>query len=110
HERVPHWRHERDNVRQAIEERGWSPRSGAFTQAFGSDELDASALMLPIVGFLPPQDPRVQSTVLTIATQLTDHNGLVRRYVGDEIKEAEGAFLLCTFWLAHALALTGHVV
>ncbi len=68
HERLPHWRHERDNVRQAIEERGWnlvqvpSPR-------FGSDELDASALMLPIVGFLPPQDSRVQSTVLAIATR-----------------------------------------
>ncbi|MFJ8612134.1 glycoside hydrolase family 15 protein [Streptomyces sp. NPDC093675] len=110
HERLPHWRHERDNVRQAIEERGWNPRSGAFTQAFGSDELDASALMLPIVGFLPPQDSRVQSTVLAIATRLTDHNGLVRRYLGDEIEEAEGAFLLCTFWLAHALALTGHIV
>ncbi|WP_275466491.1 glycoside hydrolase family 15 protein [Streptomyces noursei] len=110
HERVPHWRHERDNVRQAIEERGWSPRTGAFTQAFDSDELDASALMLPIVGFLPPQDPRVQSTVLAVATQLTDRNGLVRRYLGDEIDEAEGAFLLCTFWFAHALALTGHVV
>jgi GH15 family glucan-1,4-alpha-glucosidase len=110
HERLPHWRHERDNVRQAIEERGWNPRSGAFTQAFGSDELDASALMLPIVGFLPPQDSRVQSTVLAIATRLTDHNGLVRRYLGDDIEETEGAFLLCTFWLAHALALTGHIV
>lgn len=66
--------------------------------------------MLPIVGFLPPHDPRVLSTVLAIASHLTDRNGLVRRYLGDEIEEAEGAFLLCTFWLAHALALTGHVV
>ncbi|MFI6728362.1 glycoside hydrolase family 15 protein [Streptomyces sp. R-74717] len=109
-EHVPHWWRERDNIRQAVEERGWNAGLGAFAQAFGSDELDASALMLPIVGFLPPHDPRVLSTVLAVATHLTDRNGLVRRYLGDEIEEAEGAFLLCTFWLAHALALTGHVV
>ncbi|MET8953296.1 glycoside hydrolase family 15 protein [Streptomyces sp. NPDC004393] len=107
-ERLPHWQHERDRIRQAIEQRGWNPRLGAFTQAFDSDDLDASALMLPIVGFLPPHDPRVQSTVLAVATQLTDRNGLVRRYLTDELQEEEGAFLLCTFWLAQALALTGH--
>ncbi|MFI6063325.1 glycoside hydrolase family 15 protein [Streptomyces sp. NPDC051286] len=107
-ERVPPWRRERDQIRRAIERRGWNPRLGAFTQTLDSDDLDASSLMLPIVGFLPPQDPRVQSTVLAIATHLTDHHGLVRRYLGDEIDEGEGTFLLCTFWLAHALALTGH--
>ncbi|MGW2857480.1 glycoside hydrolase family 15 protein [Streptomyces sp. NPDC001215] len=107
-ERLPHWQHERDQIRQAIEQRGWNPGLGAFTQAFDSDDLDASALMLPIVGFLPPHDPRVQSTVSAIATQLTDRNGLVRRYLTDEFREEEGAFLLCTFWLAQALALTGH--
>ncbi|AXI80148.1 glycoside hydrolase family 15 protein [Peterkaempfera bronchialis] len=107
-ERLPHWQHERDLIRQAIEQRGWSPGLGAFTQAFDSDELDASALMLPIVGFLPPHEPRVQSTVLAVATQLTDRNGLVRRYLTDELQGEEGTFLLCTFWLAQALALTGH--
>ncbi|MFJ5724576.1 glycoside hydrolase family 15 protein [Streptomyces sp. NPDC093149] len=107
-EHVPHWRSERDRIRQVIEQRGWNPRLSAFTQAFESDDLDASSLMLPIVGFLPPHDPRVQSTVLAIATHLTDPGGLVRRYRGDEIEEEEGTFLLCTFWLAHALALTGH--
>ncbi|MFJ2722968.1 glycoside hydrolase family 15 protein [Streptomyces sp. NPDC087437] len=107
-ERLPHWQHERDQIRQAIEQRGWNPSLGAFTQAFDSDDLDASALMLPIVGFLPPHDPRIQSTVLAIATQLTDRNGLVRRYLTDELQGEEGAFLLCTFWLAQALALTGH--
>ncbi len=106
-ERVPHWQYERGRIRQAIEERGWNPRLGAFTQAFDSDDLDASALMLPIVGFLPPHDPRVRSTVLAVATHLTDRNGLVRRYLSDELQGDEGAFLLCTFWLAHALALTG---
>jgi GH15 family glucan-1,4-alpha-glucosidase len=107
-ERLPHWRHERDEIRQAIEQRGWNPGLGFFTQAFDSEDLDASALMLPIVGFLPPHDPRVQSTVLAIATYLTDRNGLVRRYPTDELQDEEGAFLLCTFWLAQALALTGH--
>ncbi|MFB6958048.1 glycoside hydrolase family 15 protein [Streptomyces sp. NPDC056309] len=107
-ERLPHWKYERDQIRQAIEQRGWNPGLGAFTQAFDNDDLDASALMLPIVGFLPPHDPRVQSTVLAIATQLTDRNGLVRRYLTDELREEEGAFLLCTFWLAQALAVTGH--
>ncbi|MFJ2170912.1 glycoside hydrolase family 15 protein [Streptomyces griseofuscus] len=105
---LPHWQHERDQIRQAIEQRGWNPHLGAFTQAFDTDDLDASALMLPIVGFLPSHDPRIQSTVLAIATQLTDHNGLVRRYLTDELQEEEGTFLLCTFWLAQALALTGH--
>ncbi|MGW0999059.1 glycoside hydrolase family 15 protein [Streptomyces sp. NPDC002520] len=107
-DRLPHWQHERDQIRQAIEQRGWNPDLGAFTQAFDTTDLDASALMLPIVGFLPPHDPRIQSTVLAIATQLTDHNGLVRRYLTDELQEEEGTFLLCTFWLAQALALTGH--
>jgi GH15 family glucan-1,4-alpha-glucosidase len=107
-ERLPHWQHERDRIRQAIEQRGWNPGLGAFTQTFDGDDLDASALMLPIVGFLPPHDPRVQSTVLAIATHLTDQHGLVRRYLNDELQEDEGTFLLCTFWLAQALALTGH--
>jgi GH15 family glucan-1,4-alpha-glucosidase len=107
-ERVPRWRHEREQIRQAIEQRGWNSCLGAFSQAFDSGDLDASALVLPIVGFLPPDDPRVQSTVLAIATHLTDPGGLVRRYLSDDIDESEGAFLLCTFWLAQALALTGH--
>ncbi|OIJ94147.1 glycoside hydrolase family 15 protein [Streptomyces colonosanans] len=107
-EHLPHWQHERDQIRRAIEQRGWNPRLGSFTQAFDSDDLDASALMLPIVGFLPPHDPRVQSTVLAVAAHLTDRNGLVRRYPADELQGQEGAFLLCTFWLAQALALTGH--
>ncbi|MEV8388917.1 MULTISPECIES: glycoside hydrolase family 15 protein [unclassified Streptomyces] len=109
-DRLPHWRHERDQIRQAIEQRGWKPGVGAFTQAFENDDLDASALMLPIVGFLPPHDPRVQSTVLAIHTHLTGSDGLVRRYLTDELREEEGAFLLCTFWLAQALALTGHTI
>ncbi|MDJ0384522.1 glycoside hydrolase family 15 protein [Streptomyces sp. G-G2] len=106
-DRVAEWRHVREQIRDAIENEGFSQQAGAFTQAFGSRRLDASALMLPLVGFLPADDPRVLSTVEAIARQLSDSRGLVRRYLEDDIDHDEGTFLLCTFWLAQALALTG---
>ncbi|MEU8965431.1 glycoside hydrolase family 15 protein [Streptomyces sp. NPDC048491] len=106
-EHVSRWEYTRQEIRTAIETRGWSERLGAFTQSLDSSELDASVLVLPLVGFLPGDDPRVRSTVNVIATQLTDPRGQVRRYLGDDIAADEGSFLLCTFWLAHALALTG---
>jgi GH15 family glucan-1,4-alpha-glucosidase len=109
--RVGRWRNERDQIRAAILERGWDDRAGAFTQAFGSSALDASTLLLPIVGFLPPGDARVRATVNAIAERLTDSRGLVYRYKTDDgLQGTEGSFLLCTFWLAHALALGGEVV
>ena len=108
--RVARWRLVRDDISQAILARGWSESSGAFSQSFGSDELDASALLLGIVGFLLPAAPRLRSTIDAIEQRLTDERGLVYRYQGDDGFEApEGTFLLCTFWLAHALALTGQV-
>ncbi|MFF1595273.1 glycoside hydrolase family 15 protein, partial [Streptomyces sp. NPDC058286] len=106
-EHVTSWRETRQTIRTAIETRGWNPQLEAFTQSFGSDELDASALMLPLVGFLPGNDPRIRSTVNAIANRLTNARGQVRRYLGDDFTSDEGAFLLCTFWLAQALALTG---
>ena len=90
--------------------------AGAFTQSFGSDDLDASNLMLPIVGFLPADDPRMLATVDAIAARLTDDRGLVYRYRTaegantDGLAGEEGTFLLCTFWLAQALALAGRTV
>nr|WTB34955.1 glycoside hydrolase family 15 protein [Streptomyces sp. NBC_00830] len=108
-ERVTAWRRTRQTIRTTIETRGWNPRLGAFTQAFGSSELDASALMLPLVGFLPGNDPRIRATVSAVAYQLSDARGQVRRYLRDDFASDEGAFLLCTFWLAHALALIGEV-
>jgi GH15 family glucan-1,4-alpha-glucosidase len=93
-----------------IIEEGWSDRAGAFTQAFGDDALDASTLLLPIVGFLPANDPKVRATVNAVAERLTDSSGLVYRYrAPDGLAGDEGSFLLCTFWLAHALALGGEV-
>jgi GH15 family glucan-1,4-alpha-glucosidase len=109
-EHVERWTKGREEIRSAILSEGWSDRTGAFTQAFGSDALDASTLLIPVVGFLPGTDPRVQATVAAIAERLTDRQGLVYRYLApDGLPGEEGAFLLCTFWLAHALALVGDV-
>jgi len=109
-DRVSDWAASRDEIRAAILERGWNERAGAFTQAFGSEDLDASNLMLVISGFLPGDDPRMRATIDAIAKRLTDKRGLVYRYLAhDGLSGAEGTFLLCTFWLAQAQALTGEV-
>ncbi len=109
-DRIDAWTTTREQIRTAILERGWSEKAGAFTQAFGSDELDASALMMPIVGFLPATDPHMRATIDAIAERLTDAHGLVYRYrAADGLAGEEGTFLLCTFWLAHAQALAGEI-
>jgi alpha,alpha-trehalase len=109
-DRVAGWSLTRDRIREAIEARGWSSSANAFTQSFGSDDLDASALMLPIAGFLPGSDPRVRATIDAIDARLTDDRGLVHRYrSGDGLEGEEGSFLICTFWLAHALATAGEL-
>ncbi len=110
HDRIDGWTATREQIRDTILEHGWSEKAGAFTQAFGSNELDASTLMMPIVGFLPGSDSRIRATVDAIAERLTDEHGLVYRYrAADGLAGEEGTFLLCTFWLAHALALAGEV-
>jgi GH15 family glucan-1,4-alpha-glucosidase len=109
--RIAEWQAAADDIREAILTLGWNEGARAFTQAFGSPNLDAAALMLPIVGFLPATDPRMQTTLDTIVVRLTDARGLVYRYLTDSGVDGlvgdEGAFLLCTFWLAEALALAG---
>jgi GH15 family glucan-1,4-alpha-glucosidase len=108
--RVPAWTAKRDEIREAILRHGWSDRAAAFTQSFGSDDLDASNLMMPVVGFLPADDPRMLSTIDAIAGRLTDERGLVYRYrAHDGLAGEEGTFLLCTFWLAQAQAMAGRV-
>ena len=108
--RTKEWAAVRDQIRAAILERGWNDQAGAFTQAFGSEDLDASSLMLAITGFLPGDDPRMKATVDAIAARLTDQRGLVYRYLAhDGLAGGEGTFLLCTFWLAHAQALAGEL-
>jgi alpha,alpha-trehalase len=112
-EKLGAWEATRDEIRRAVLRDGWNDEVGAFTQYFGSDQLDASNLMMPIVGFLPGDDPRILSTVDAIAERLTDDRGLVYRYrteTGvDGLVGEEGTFLLCTFWLAQALAHGGKV-
>ncbi|MDD1476068.1 glycoside hydrolase family 15 protein [Arthrobacter sp. H16F315] len=107
-DRVPQWIQARARLADSIRVNGWNAHAHAYTQAYGSEELDASALMLAIVGFVPADDPRMLATINAIDERLTDSRGLVYRYQGDDgLSGAEGTFLLCTFWLAHALALAG---
>jgi len=106
------WAAERDRVRDEILERGWSETRGAYTQSFESDELDAAALLMPIVGFLPATDERMRSTIEAIARELSE-GGLVLRYrneVGlnaDGLEGEEGTFVICSFWLVSCLAKAG---
>ena len=97
------WAKARDAVRSAVLDRAWSEQAGAYTGAFGSDDLDASVLLLPLVGFLPPDDERMRGTVEAIERELTD-GGLVRRWPSDP-----SGFLICTYWLVECLALAGQL-
>ena len=109
-DRAGEWAAARDEIRAAIVENGWNDAAGAYTQAFGSEDLDASNLMLAITGFLPGDDPRLKATIDATAARLTDERGLVYRYLAhDGLAGEEGTFLLCTFWLAQAQALAGEV-
>ncbi|HZD22579.1 MAG TPA: glycoside hydrolase family 15 protein, partial [Acidimicrobiia bacterium] len=109
-DRVDDWQRAREEIRSAILEQGWNEQAGAFTQAFGTSDLDASNLVIPQVGFLPPNDPKVLATIETTEERLTDKHGLVYRYrSADGFEGEEGTFLLCTFWLSEALALADRV-
>jgi len=85
-------------------------RDGVFRQHYETDALDASTLLIPLVRFLPPDDPRVRATVDAIAAELTEH-GLVLRYkveeTDDGLSGSEGTFLICSFWLVSALSEIG---
>lgn len=104
------WRHERQRLRDTIEERGYSERVGSFVQHFETDEvLDATALLIPIYGFLHPEDERVQSTIDTVIDKLLSEQGFVYRTRGVDRTDQRGAFLLCSFWLVKALVLSDRV-
>ncbi|MFC9735802.1 glycoside hydrolase family 15 protein [Streptomyces roseolus] len=105
------WRALRDEIHAEVCDRAYDPRRNTFTQSYGSAELDAATLLIPRVGFLPPDDPRVVGTVDAVRAELT-HRGLVRRYTPDSgavdgLPGQEGTFLVCSFWLADALRMTG---
>lgn len=108
---VERWRALRAQIHAQVLERGFDASRGTFTQSYGSQALDASLLMVPLVGFLPPSDPRVAGTVAAIERELL-HDGFVRRYPADEsandgLPPGEGVFLACSFWLADNYALLG---
>jgi GH15 family glucan-1,4-alpha-glucosidase len=109
---VDHWIEVRDEIHTDVCSRGFHPGRNAFTQYYGSEELDASLLMIPLVGFLPPEDPRVAATTAAIERELME-GGFVHRYRGesapavDGLPPGEGVFLPCTYWLCDNYALAG---
>jgi len=109
---VEKWRDIRDTIHEQICEKGFNARKNCFVQAYGSDELDASLLLMPLVGFLPGTDPRVRSTVEAIRRELMP-DGLVLRYntskVNDGLPPGEGVFLACSFWMVSSLKAVGRV-
>lgn len=107
---IERWRNVRDQIRIDILTHGYNPQIGAFTQSYDSTALDASNLLLPLIGFIAPDDPRMRSTVDCIIERLTDANGFVYRYhAEDGFPGSEGTFTICTFWLVDNLAMQGRV-
>jgi GH15 family glucan-1,4-alpha-glucosidase len=106
---VDRWRELRAEIRAEIEQHGYDPERRTFTQYFGSKALDASLLLIPQVGFLPPTDERVLGTIDAIERELSIDDHLIRRYHPDEFDDglpgSEGAFLVCSFWMVDALAM-----
>ena len=112
---VDRWRALRTDIHDEVCTQGFDAERRTFTQSYGRPELDASLLMIPLVGFLPAHDPRMVGTVAAIEAELCD-GGFVHRYAGDSLGEVdglpggEGAFLPCSFWLADNLILQGRLV
>ncbi len=97
------WDAARAEIRRSVLEQGWNESAGAYTGAFGSDHLDASVLLMPLVGFLPADDERMLRTIHAVRDSLGD-GALVRRWAGDS-----HAFLICSYWLVECLALAGEI-
>ncbi|MCV0387785.1 MAG: glycoside hydrolase family 15 protein [Nitrobacter sp.] len=109
---VDRWRKLRDTIHADICENGFDPNRNSFTQHYGGKALDASLLLIPQVGFLPADDPRVVGTISAIEQELVC-NGFVLRYSTDQVDDGiggeEGAFLACSFWLADAYVMLGRI-
>jgi GH15 family glucan-1,4-alpha-glucosidase len=107
---VKRWKQVRAKIHKQVCKRAYNTALGSFVQAYGSDELDASLLLLPLVGFLPPEDERVRGTILAIEKYLMPH-GFVMRYntatAQDGLPPGEGVFLACSFWMVSNLKLLG---
>jgi GH15 family glucan-1,4-alpha-glucosidase len=108
---VGRWRAAQAAIRAQVFARGWSAERASFVQAYDLPALDASLLLLPLVGFLPADDPRMLATVAAIRREL-ETDGLLQRYrttgpAGDGLPPGEGAFVACSFWLVETLAVQG---
>jgi GH15 family glucan-1,4-alpha-glucosidase len=109
---VDDWRKLRDEIHDEVCERGFDKKLGTFVQAYGSEHLDASLLLIPSVGFLPVTDPRIEKTIAAIEKNLI-RDGYVMRYSTEEVEDAlppgEGAFLACSFWLVDVYTLQDRI-
>jgi GH15 family glucan-1,4-alpha-glucosidase len=103
------WAAERELVRAEILERGFHAGRGAFTQAYGSEVLDAAVLQIPLLGFLPADDPRMASTIEVLRRELSSSEGFVWRNEMHGAKGSEGTFVACTFWMVENLVLAGRL-
>jgi GH15 family glucan-1,4-alpha-glucosidase len=107
---VERWKKNRDMIHQEVCEKGFDKELNSFVQSYGSKELDASCLRIVLVGFLPPDDPRIRGTVEAIESRLMK-DGFVQRYdtetADDGLSSGEGAFLACSFWMVIDLWLIG---
>ena len=106
------WRRTRDAIKEEILNNAWDSGRGAFVQSYGAKNLDASVLFMPMVGFLPPDDPRILSTVQAVHEELAV-NGFVRRYLPEQADDGvdgdEGTFTMCSLWMAGALVSAGRL-
>ena len=106
---LPRWRATRAAIHRDVCARGFDRDRGSFVQHYGSRALDASVLLLPLVGFLPVDDPRIVGTVAAIVEELMTKDGLMFRYRPRRAGRPEGAFIACGFWMVSVLALMGRV-
>ncbi|MHB8858335.1 MAG: glycoside hydrolase family 15 protein [Thermoleophilia bacterium] len=100
-EKRRHWESARDEVRKAVMDKAWNEDIGAFAGAFDSDQLDASVLLMPIVGFLPAMDEKMRATIEVVSRELCGQ-GVVRRWSGED-----NGFIMCSYWLVECLAMAG---
>jgi GH15 family glucan-1,4-alpha-glucosidase len=103
------WRHRAHTLREEILSQAWHPKRKAFTAAFGSEELDASSLLLAEIGLVAPDDPRFISTCNLMERELIRSGHVMRYTAKDDFGSPESAFVICRFWLADALAAIGRV-
>ena len=105
------WRRTRDAIGEELRARGFNAAKGGYTRSYGSDDFDASVLVLPLLGVEPPDSARVRDTIDAIARELSAGSPLLYRYPPghDGLAGTEGAFLPCAFWLVQALATTGRI-